>query len=56
MKARKMIFSCFHFFQDNIHKVNPVRKDGALTPSFLLRIEALFYIVPAINGRGFLTG
>jgi hypothetical protein len=34
-------------------KVNPVRKDGALTPTFLLGIDALFYIIPAINGGAF---
>ena len=34
-------------------QVNPVRKDGALTPPFLLGIEALFYIIPAIYGGAF---
>jgi hypothetical protein len=36
--------------------VNPVRNDGALALPFLLGIEALFYIIPAINSGGFLTG
>jgi hypothetical protein len=31
-------------------QVNPIRKDWALTPPFLLGIEALFYIISAING------
>jgi hypothetical protein len=34
-------------------QVHPVRKDGALTPPFLLGIEVLFYIILAINGGVF---
>ena len=31
---------------DKDEEVNPVRKDGALTPPFLLGIEALFILSP----------